>query len=157
MSHSELLDKRKSSIYKGRSRFSVFGVGEYSFSPWKVAISGLYKKLHFAVVGQYTEKPIVLDDTCYFLPCHSEGEARYLAGLLNSQVAKEFFRAFIFWDAKRPITVSVLNRLNLLALARELGSEDTLLDFLSSSKSFSPHRQLALFEEDVELARVGVG
>jgi len=158
MDHSELLDNRKSSIYKGRSRFSVFGVGEYSFSPWKVAISGLYKKLHFAVVGQQAGKPVVLDDTCYFLSCKSESEARYLAGLLNSQVAKEFFRAFIFWDAKRPITVSVLNRLSLLALARELGSEDTLLSFVASSKSFSPHRQLALFEEqDVELARVGVG
>ena len=52
MKHSELLGKRQSSVYKGRPRFSVFGVGEYSFSPWKVAISGLYKKLHFAVVGQ---------------------------------------------------------------------------------------------------------
>lgn len=146
MSHSELLDKRRSSVYKGRPRFSIFGVGEYSFSPWKVAISGLYKKLHFAVVGPHTGKPVVLDDTCYFLPCQSEDEAQYLARLLNSKVAEEFFRAFIFWDAKRPITVSVLNKLSLVALARELGSEDALLGFLSSSGPFSSHRQLALFE-----------
>ena len=146
MRHSELLDKRRSSIYRGRSRFSIFGVGEYSFSPWKVAISGLYKKLHFAVVGQHAGKPIVLDDTCYFLPCQSESEAQCLASLLNSKVAEEFFKAFIFWDAKRPITVSVLSRLSLLALARELGYEDTLLSFLSSGKSSPLHRQLALFE-----------
>jgi hypothetical protein len=146
MSHNELLDKRRSSVYKGRPRFSVFGVGEYSFSPWKVAISGLYKRLHFAVVGPFDGKPVILDDTCYFLPCQSEDEAWCLSRLLNSKVAEEFFRAFIFWDAKRPITVSVLNRLSLLALARELGSEDPLLRFWSSSGSSPSHRQLALFE-----------
>ena len=147
MSHSEPLDKRRSSIYRGRPRFSVFGVGEYSFSSWKVIISGLYKKLHFAVVGPYAGKPVVLDDTCYLLPCQSEDEAWFLARLLNSKVAEEFFRAFIFWDAKRPITASILNRLSPVALARELGSEDILLGFLSSSGSFPPHGQLALFED----------
>lgn len=146
MHHSELLDKRRSSVYKGRPRFSVFGVGVYSFSPWKVAISGLYKRLHFAVVGPHAGKPVVLDDTCYSIPCQSENEAHYLGRLLNSKVAEEFFRAFIFWDAKRPITVSILNRLNLIALARELGSEDAILVFLASSGSLLSHRQLALFE-----------
>ncbi|HET90937.1 MAG TPA: methyltransferase domain-containing protein [Chloroflexi bacterium] len=146
MGHSDLFDKRQSSVYKGKPPFSIFGVGEYSFAPWKVAISGLYKRLHFAIVGPFAGKPVVLDDTCYFLPCQSEDEARYLAGLLNSTAAAEFFRAFIFWDAKRPITVGVLNRLSLLALARELDSEDVLLKFLSASGSGVPPRQLALFE-----------
>jgi hypothetical protein len=154
MRHSELLDKRRSSVYKGCPRFSVFGVGKYSFSLWKVAISGLYKKLHFAVVGPYAGRPVVLDDTCYFLPCRSEDEAWCVARLLNSEVAAEFFGAFIFWDAKRPITVGVLDRLDLVALARELGSEDALLRFLSSSRSFPSHKQLALFEvEESHLTR----
>jgi hypothetical protein len=146
MKHAELLDKRRSSVYKGRPRFSIFGVGEYSFSFWKVAISGLYKRLHFAVVGPFAGKPVVLDDTCYFLPCRTEEEARYLASLLNSKIAAGFLGAFIFWDAKRPITVGVLNRLSLLALARESGSEDTLLEFLYSNESVPSHRQLVLFE-----------
>lgn len=146
-SHSEFFDRRKSSVYKGQPRFSIFGVGEYTFAPWKVAISGLYKKLHFAVVGPYAEKPVVLDDTCYFIPCQSEEEAQYLSGLLNSEVAEEFFRSFIFWDAKRPITISVLERLSLMALARELWTEDIMEGFLSAEKSSaSSHRQLALFE-----------
>ncbi len=145
ISHSRLLDARRSSVYKGQPRFSVFGVGEYAFSPWKVAISGLYKKLHFAVVGMYAGKPIVLDDTCYFTPCQSEPEARYLAELLNSSVAEEFFQAFIFWDAKRPITAGILKRLNLAALARELGSEDRIQEYLAASLSVASHKQLALF------------
>jgi len=147
-SHNEFFEKRKSSIYKGRPRFSIFGVGAYSFAPWKVAISGLYKRLHFAVVGPHAEKPIVLDDTCYFIPCQSREEAHYLAGLLNSKVAKEFFKAFIFWDAKRPITASILGRLNLMALAKELGTEHTIMSFLSAKRSFpSSHRQLSLFDQ----------
>lgn len=144
--HSESFAKRKSSVYKNRPRFSIFGVGEYSFAPWKVAISGLYKQLHFAVVGPHAGKPVVFDDTCYFIPCQSEQEAQYLAGLLNSGVAKQFFESFIFWDAKRPITIDILRRLDLLALARELGTEDTVRNFLSTkvSSNLSP-RQLALF------------
>jgi len=149
ISHSEFFDKRKSSVYTGRPRFSVFGVGEYSFAPWKVAISGLYKKLHFAVVEPYVGKPVVLDDTCYFIPCQSGEEAHYLAGLLNSEIAKEFLKSFIFWDVKRPVTASILGRLSLVALARELGTEDAILSFLSARQSFAlSHKQLALFARD---------
>jgi len=32
---------RKSSIYNGKPLFSIFGIGDYSFKPFKVAISGL--------------------------------------------------------------------------------------------------------------------
>ena len=118
--HAEFLDKRKSSIYKKRPRFSVFGVGDYSFSLWKVVISGFYKKLSFKVIGNIAGKPVVLDDTCNFIPCESREEAEHLSSLLNSNIAKEFFEAFIFWDAKRPITVEILRRLDLSALEQEV-------------------------------------
>lgn len=115
---AEFLDNRKSSIYKNRPRFSIFGIGSYSFSPWKVAISGFYKKLNFNVVGSYENKPIVLDDTCYFIPCESEIEALDICSLLNSKVGREFFESYIFWDAKRPITNEILQKLNLSKLER---------------------------------------
>ena len=63
----------------------------------------------------------MLDDTCYFLPCHTENDAKALAQLLNSQAAKGFFRSFIFWDAKRPITAQLLASLDLEMLAEETG------------------------------------
>jgi len=128
--HASLLGRRASSIYKNRPAFSIFGVGEYSFSPWKVAISGFYKRLAFTTVGPSANKPVVLDDTSYFIPCRTEEEALFVAALLNSEPAGEFYRAFVFWDAKRPITVDLLRRLDLLALARELGSEELLKQFL---------------------------
>jgi len=128
--HAQLLDKRASLVYRNRPRFSVFGVGNYSFAHWKVAISGFYKRLDFKVVGPYAEKPVVLDDTCYFVACQTSKEAFFIAELLNSNIAKDFFSAFIFWDEKRPITVDILKRLDLLALARELGVEAALKGFL---------------------------
>jgi len=45
--HAAVLAARGSSIYRDRPPFSVFGVGNYSFAPWKVAISGFYKSLRF--------------------------------------------------------------------------------------------------------------
>lgn len=141
----DLLDRRASSIYRNRPRFSVFGIGEYTFAPWKVAISGFYKKLQFAVVGPFAEKPVVLDDTSYFVPCQSEQEARFIAGLLNSEPAREFFSAFVFWDAKRPITIDLLRRLDLSALASELGMERMLESFRGKLRSQQIQRQPELF------------
>ena len=125
-SHADLLEERASSIYHGKPRFSIFGVGEYSFAPWKVAIAGLYKKLEFKPVGPCDGKPTMLDDTCYFIPCQTKDEALTLCRILNSDISKEFYSAFIFWDAKRPITAGILNRLNILALAGILGLSSKL-------------------------------
>lgn len=128
--HAQLLDRRASSIYKGRPRFCIFGVGEYSFAPWKVAICGFYKTFAFKAIGPASGKAVVLDDTSYFLACHSRTEAEYLASLLGSKPAQEFLRSIVFWDAKRPITLELLRRLDLSALARVLGSEATMAKFL---------------------------
>jgi hypothetical protein len=121
--HKDRIQLRASSIYRGKPPFSIFGVGDYTFSPWKVAISGLYKRLTFKAIGPYAGKPVVLDDTCYSLACSSEAEARFLVGLLASPPAQEFYSAFIFWDAKRPITTDILRRLDLRRLAHVLGLE----------------------------------
>ncbi len=123
--NAERMDRRASVIYKNRPRFSMFGVGKYSFSLWKVGIAGLYKKLDFKVVGPHEGKPVVLDDTCYSVPCQTQAEAELVASLLNSEPAREFYSAFVFWDAKRPITVDLLRRLDLRRLAAELGRSES--------------------------------
>ncbi|MYE05571.1 MAG: SAM-dependent DNA methyltransferase [Bacteroidetes bacterium SB0662_bin_6] len=125
--HGDRLDRRGSTIYQNRARFSVFGVGPYTFAPWRVAISGFYKKLDFRTVGSFEGKPIVLDDTCYFLPCGSRAEADCVHDLLRSEPAQELLGAFTFWDSKRPITVGLLSRLDLLAVAREVGADEGAL------------------------------
>ena len=133
-SHSELLQCRASSIYRNRPKFSIFGVGEYSFAPWKVAISGFYKDMNFVAIGPSSGKPVVLDDTCYFMPCRTQAEAVAIAGMLNSQVAREFFSSFVFWDSKRPVTSELLERLDLLALAQELKIEAPMITYQAAMR-----------------------
>jgi hypothetical protein len=96
----------------------MFGVGAYSFTPWKVAVSGLYKRCAFMLVGPHEGCPVMLDDTCYFLPFETKDEAREVCSLLRSDLARDFFTARVFWDAKRPISKSVLQKLDLAALRR---------------------------------------
>lgn len=149
--HAHLLDRRKSSIYKNRPRFSIFGVGPYSFAPWKVAISGLYKKLKFVQVPPFQGRPVVFDDTCYFFPCQSEEECQLLYELVTSEPAKEFLSALIFWDAKRPITARLLNSLDLAALAKVLDKENSITQTLAERQVVGyteGTRQFLLFRED---------
>jgi hypothetical protein len=139
--HAEQLNARGSSIYKNRPQFAIFGIGDYTFSPWKVAISGLYKKLHFEAIGLWQDKPILVDDATYFLPCESEDQAKQITRLLNSMPAKEFFESFIFWDAKRPITSELLGRLGLQKLAEVSG--ETLTTFQNNQDA---KQQMSLFD-----------
>jgi len=144
--HRHHFDRRKSSIYKNRPSFSIFGVGDYSFAPWKIAISGLYKRLHFVIVGLYEDRPVVLDDTCYFLACQSEEEAKLIAALLNSEPANEFFSSFIFWDAKRPITAKILKKLSIMALAKAFLTREIITEN-KCAEIFSQPEQLRLLEQ----------
>lgn len=119
--HIDRLNNRKSSIYKNKPLFSIFGIGEYSFSNWKVGISSLYKNITFYTIPPYNGKPMMLDDTCYFIPCASEEEAKYWTKLLNSNEMKRFLHSLIFIDAKRPITIDILKRIDMAALSRKFG------------------------------------
>ncbi len=111
--HAAHFDSRKSRIYANNPRFSVFGVGPYTFSPWKIAICSLYKTLGFRFVGKIENKPVIFDDTVYFLSFDRESEARRVLDFLTSKAATDFLSSLIFWDEKRPIKTSVLNSLRL--------------------------------------------
>ena len=112
-SHRDVFEARKSRIYLGGPPFAMFGVGPYSFSPCKVAISGMYKRAIFRAVGEIDGRPVMLDDTCYFVPTEDPMSAAVLAALLNSDPALDFFEAVTFYDAKRPVTKGLLQRVNL--------------------------------------------
>jgi hypothetical protein len=116
--HRAALDGRKSRIYANQPAFSIFGIGDYSFAPYKVAICGLYKRFEFAVIRPHDGQSVMVDDTAYFLPCETEADAEALAQALTSGPAREFFEARVFWDAKRPINKALLQSLSLRALLR---------------------------------------
>ena len=121
LAHQESIARRASAVYRNRPPFSIFGVGAYSFAPWKVAIAGLYKTLRFVKIAPFEGRPVLLDDTCYFLPCETEADCDLLIELLASEPATEFLSALTFWDAKRPITARLLNQLDLVTVAKRAG------------------------------------
>jgi len=118
--HASYFNNRKSKIYKKHPSFSIFGVGDYTFTNWKIAICGLYKKLEFRLVSSFANKPIVFDDTVYFLGFNNAELAHKYFELLTSEQVTSFYSSQIFWDEKRPIKASILNSLNLAALEVEL-------------------------------------
>ena len=63
----------------------------------------------------------MFDDTCYFLSFADEKEARVVAEILNSPHCLDFMESLMFRDAKRPVTVELLQRLNLSAIAQDAG------------------------------------
>jgi hypothetical protein len=112
LAHSTQLDSRGSIIYKKNPRFSIFGVGDYAFKPWRIAICSLYKNLNFKLVPPRDGKPVMFDDTVYYLSFDSEVEARLTLDKLTSRDAMGLLDSLIFWDDKRPIKTSILNLLD---------------------------------------------
>ncbi|MCZ6804758.1 MAG: SAM-dependent methyltransferase [Proteobacteria bacterium] len=138
LKHRDYLDKRTSSIYRDKPDFSVFGIGPYTFKEWKIAISGMYKKLSFEIVGPLGDRLVIFDDTVYFLSFDTEEEANFIYTMLTSIPAQQFFESMIFWDEKRPITAAILRRLSLKSLSQELDLYDKYMSYSSYSDGNQP-------------------
>lgn len=130
--YSDFLNKRKSSIYRNRPKFSIFGIGDYVFKPWKIAICSMYKNLNFQIVPPYQNKPVVFDDTVNFLGFHYHQSVELVFELLTSKIAKDFLESMIFYDDKRPITINILSRLSLESLAKENGLINQYYDVVNN-------------------------
>ena len=104
MKNKKAFSKRKSRVYNNKPAFSIFGVGEYTLSPYKVAIAGFYKKPIFTFVTPFNGKPVLFDDTCYYLSFQEYNDALFICSVLNSKVLKDYLESIVFIDSKRPYT-----------------------------------------------------
>ena len=119
-SNIEKFKSRKSSIYCGAPLFSMFGVGDYSYSKYKVGVSGFYKQPLFSVLYSDDKKPVMTDDTSYFI-CFDNYDMAYVAMLLlNSERVRDFLTSIAFVDAKRPYTKKVLERIDFDKIVNSL-------------------------------------
>jgi hypothetical protein len=118
--NSKYFERRKSTIYRGRPPFSLFGIGEYSFKPYKVAISGLHKQPYFSLVLPIDDRPVMLDDTCYFLGFETYLDGLFTASILNSPAVQQLLHSIVFADAKRPHTKEALMRIDLSRAACQM-------------------------------------
>ena len=78
--------------------YSVFNVGTYSFSQYRVIWSRMSDDMHAAVCvtdfSDPTSKTPIATDTTTFVSVKSEKEAHYLCGLLNSTLIRDFIKSF---------------------------------------------------------------
>jgi hypothetical protein len=135
--YDEYLSARRSAIYKNAPKYAIFGIGQYSFSKYKVGISGFYKEPIFTlIVGDI---PIMLDDTCYFLSFSNIKDAIITLALLNSTECISFLKSIAFLDSKRPYTKDVLQRIDLVKLHQIVTFDHIrkFVDTLSSAYSLS--------------------
>ncbi|MFB6091871.1 MAG: N-6 DNA methylase, partial [Haloquadratum sp.] len=95
--HRDRLESRSSSWLDDGPFYNVFGLGEYTWSDYKVVWCRLGFKPHFAVVSTVDdddlgEKRVVPSDHCMFVPTGDEYEAHFLCGLLNSAAYQRSLR-----------------------------------------------------------------
>lgn len=147
--HQSNFDTRKSSIYNNKPAFSIFGIGDYSFQPFKVAISGLYKTFHFTLVLPQDNKPVMLDDTCYLIGFDRIEFAVYALILLNSDVTMQFLQSVTFADSKRTFTKDALMRIDLLELAKNVDKVYLELELKRLNEMYSFNLTLSLWENFV--------
>ncbi len=126
MEHKNVFEQRKSSVYRGNPPFSIFGIGDYSFKPYKVAISGLYKRSKFSLILPEKNKPLMLDDTCYFLGFDDASESIIVWAILNSEPVQQLIAALAFLDAKRPYTKDLLMRISIDRVAGDMTYDDII-------------------------------
>lgn len=140
--HEDLFNNRKSAIYKNCPPFSIFGIGDYSFSKYKVAISGFYKEPNFVLLDN--EKPIMLDDTCYFISFDNLKDAYITMVLLNSSIVNNFLSSIAFLNKKRPYTKDILMRIDMKKLIADVKYND----FCSMSDKYNA--EISINNDDYE-------
>ncbi len=107
--NKELLNARGSSIYVKNPKFSVFGVGDYAFNDWKIAICALYKNFEFRLVSPIEHKTVMFDDTVYYISFKNREEAEIVFSKITSKEGLNFLKSLIFFDEKRPVKTGLLN------------------------------------------------
>jgi len=123
-----------------------------------VAISGLYKTFHFTLVLPQENKPVMLDDTCYFIGFDKIEYAVYALILLNSEATKRFLQSITFQDAKRTFTKDVLMRIDLLSLAKNIQQTFLLQELSKLNEKYSMDLTLDFWKTFIdEMTSVNAG
>lgn len=107
--HKERFLARKSSIYKRRNPFTVFGVGEYTHLAYKIAVAGLYSTPVFRLL-EPSPRPVIVDDTAYVLATNNHDEAVYLLAVLSLDCVTDFLLSISHSGDKRRFSKDVLAR-----------------------------------------------
>lgn len=146
--HESYFSERKSIIYKNRPKYCLFGIGDYTFKKYRIAISGLYKQTRFSLVSEIDGKLALLDDTTYLLGFDERWQASVTLKILNSDLVQTFLGSLLFSDAKRPVNKDLLMRIDLIAALSQIGWEAlgiSKAEFDNYKSLFGQPKQMLLF------------
>jgi hypothetical protein len=97
--------------------WTIYNVGEYSISPYRVLFKELTDFFQCAVV-EANKKPAVADTKLRFIECESLQEAHFLCGLLNSSPAVLFLYSTATWVQTADYQASDISRLAIPRFAK---------------------------------------
>jgi hypothetical protein len=165
---------RRSKIFAQAPFYGLFGLGEYTFAPFKVCWVGLGFQPQFAVAEKIDDpalgqKPIIPDGTIYFIPCTEQDEAHYICALLNSTLVRTFLSARS-GKSKRGLSKRVVDQLAVpqfnrederhfylanisIRLHRAIDKSDIPVDFEKLSKTFFSNSQNYILTQTRTLTR----
>ena len=113
------LDERQSNVFDSGPFYTVFGVGDYTWAPYKVAWCRLGHNPEFAVLSGVdddddvvSEKCIVPNDHFLYIPCQDGNTAHFLCSVLNSTPYKDALRS-ISSGGKASLSKGVVSQLSL--------------------------------------------
>lgn len=146
--------------------YSIFGIGEYTFTPYRVIWTAMGYSPEFCVVSDVEDellgtKPILPDNPIGYVPAQSKEEAHYICGILNSTPVFDYFDARAD-DSKWEVSIGRVNEVPIpqynpdssihAAIARlseeihELVEEDTSETEIQDKERELDERVYSLFE-----------
>ena len=116
-SHRQALEDRSSTWLNKGAFYNVFGLGEYTWSDYKIVWCRLGFKPHFAVVStvddeDLDEKMVIPGDHFMFISTDDKYEAHFLCGLLNSSIYQKSLKG-IASEGKSSLSKTVISKLEL--------------------------------------------
>jgi len=108
---------RRSKVFLDKPFYGLFGLGSYTWAPYKVCWVGLGFQPRFAVVEEVNnprlgQKTVVPDGTIYFMPFQHRDEAHFVCALLNSELVCKFLSARS-GKSKRGLSKKIVEQLAL--------------------------------------------
>jgi hypothetical protein len=140
-SNEQALEDRSSAWLDEGTFYNVFGLGEYTWSEYKVVWCRLGFKPHFAVVSTVDdedlgEKTVVPGDHCMFISTDDRDEAHFLCGLLNSSPYQKSIET-IASEGKSGLSKTVISKLDLPEY-RETADGERLADLSMEAHGIVP-------------------
>ena len=116
-SNKQALEDRSSTWLEKGTFYNVFGLGEYTWTEYKVVWCRLGFKPHFAVISTVAdkdlgEKTVVPGDHFMFISTDDKYEAHFLCGLLNSSIYQRSIKD-IASEGKSSLSKAVISKLEL--------------------------------------------